>query len=282
MTINGATKITGIFGYPVEHSFSPAMHNAAFKRLGLDLVYVPFGVKPGELKKAVDSLRALGLAGVNVTIPHKEKVIPFLDALGPLVKQIGSVNTIINSNGKLTGYNTDAPGFLRDILDKGFAPSGKTALLFGAGGAGRAVAASLSRSGIKKTFITDCDALKARRLCGKTPGSVFLAFDRWKQKITESDVLINATPLGMRPGKAPVTAPELKKGLFVYDLVYNRPTELRKECAKAGVKYSNGLGMLLQQGVLAFEYFTGKKAPVEVMRKELAKQINLYHKAVGK
>ena len=273
MAINGTTKTTGIFGFPVKHTFSPAMHNAAFARLALNFVYVPFEVKPGDLKKAVGSLKALGIAGVNVTIPHKEKVIPLLDGLGPLVKQIGSVNTIVNSNGKLKGYNTDAPGFLADLRSKGFNPAGKTALLFGAGGAGKAVAAALSEAGAEKIFITDGAEQKALALSKRTKGSVFLQFKGWKRKIEESDLLVNATPVGMHPGIPPVKASDLYKSVFVYDLVYNRRTELCKECGKAGAEYSNGLGMLLNQGVIAFELITGKKAPVEVMRKALINKI---------
>ena len=241
--------------------------------MGLDYAYVPFEVAPKELKNAVYSLRALGIAGVNVTIPHKENVMPFLDSFGPLVKQIGSVNTIINSNGKLIGYNTDAPGFLKDLREKGFNPSGKNVLLFGAGGAGKAVAAALSNAGAKSIYITDSAEQKARGLSKKTPRAVFLPFSGWQEKICDTALLVNATPLGMHPGKPPVTANSLKKGIFVYDLVYNRATELSRECRKARVKYSNGLGMLLYQGVIAFEHFTGRKAPVEDMRKALTKQI---------
>jgi shikimate dehydrogenase len=273
MEINGKTKITGLFGCPVKHTLSPAMHNAAFQRLDLGFIYVPFEVSPKNLKNAVNSLKALEIAGVNVTIPHKENVIPLLDKLGPLVKQIGSVNTIVNSAGKLIGYNTDAPGFLKDLRSQGFSPKGKTVILFGAGGAGKAVAAALALAGATKIYITDMAAQKARALSKKTKYGVFLPFRRWKDKISESSLLVNATPVGMLPGKPVVIAKELSKGIFVYDLVYNRRTELREECQKAGVKYSNGLGMLLYQGALAFEYFTEKKAPVEVMRKVLNKQL---------
>jgi len=273
MEINGKTKITGLFGYPVKHTLSPAMHNAAFMRLGLDYVYVPFEVSPKNLKSALYSLKALGISGINVTIPHKENVIPFLDKFGPLVKQVGSVNTIVNSDGKLIGYNTDAPGFLKDLRSQGFSPKGKTVILFGAGGAGKAVAAALASAGVKKIYITDFAEQKAHAIAKKTSSGTFLSFNSWKSKIKESSLLVNATPVGMHPGKPFVASKELTKGIFVYDLVYNRRTELGLECKKAGVKYSNGLGMLLYQGALAFEYFTGKKAPVEVMRKALNKQL---------
>jgi shikimate dehydrogenase len=274
MIIRGTTKITGILGYPVKHTFSPAMHNAAFLSLGLDFVYIPFEVNPKGLNKAVGSLRALGISGVNITIPHKEKVIDFIDKLDPFARQVGSVNTIVNLRGKLSGYNTDSPGFLRDLVDKGFNSCGKTALLFGSGGAGRAIAAALSLAGAKKIFITDAAEKKAYGLSKKTNRAVFLPFDGWKQKIKESDILINATPVGMRPGNPIIYASELKNGIFVYDLVYNRHTELETECKKAAVEYSDGLGMLLNQGAIAFKCFTGITAPIEVMRKALIKQLS--------
>jgi shikimate dehydrogenase len=273
MQINGKTKITGIFGYPVTHSLSPAMHNAAFAELGLDYVYIPFQVSPRDLKDAVNALGAMGVGGINVTIPHKETIIPFLDHLSPLAAEIGSVNTVINSAGKLIGYNTDAPGFLADLKENRFRPSGKTAMLFGAGGAGKAVAAALSKAGVKTLYITDTDAKKAQALASKTPKAVFVPITQWKDKLPSCGLLVNATPVGMHPGETFVSAAELPKKLFVYDLVYNRSTELSKECRKKGVKYSNGLGMLLYQGAIAFEHFTGTKAPIAVMRKALEKQI---------
>jgi shikimate dehydrogenase len=251
------------------------MHNAAFGELEMDYVYVPFEVAPRDLKDATNAIGSMGICGINVTIPHKENIIRFLDQLGPLVKEIGSVNTVLNSAGKLTGYNTDAPGFLADLKNKGFRPVNSTALLFGAGGAGKAVAAALSMSGAKTIYLTDTDAKKAQALAAKTPRAVFIPIDRWKKKLSSCGLLINATPVGMHPGKAIILAAELPKRIFVYDLVYNRRTELSIECRRKGVKYSDGLGMLLRQGAIAFELFTGKKAPVKVMEKALYKQLSL-------
>jgi shikimate dehydrogenase len=216
----------------------------------------------------------MGICGVNITIPHKENIIPLLDHLGPLVEQIGSVNTVLNSAGKLTGYNTDAPGFLTDIKSKGFRPMNATTMLFGAGGAGKAVAAALSMSGAKTIYITDTDAKKAQALAKSTSKAVFVPIETWKEKLSSCGLLVNATPLGMHPGKTFILAAELPKRIFVYDLVYNRATELSAECKKKGVKYSNGLGMLLRQGAIAFELFTGKKAPVKAMEKALLKHIS--------
>lgn len=269
MEIKGSTIVTGIFGYPVRHSFSPAMQNAAFEALKLDYIYVPFEVSPRDLKDAAGAIGAMGMCGVNITIPHKENIIPFLDHLGPLVEEIGSVNTVLSSAGRLTGYNTDAPGFLADIKSKGFRPAGATVMLFGAGGAGKAVAAVLATAGVKTVYITDTDEKKVKALVKRIPKAVFVPTAEWKDVVASCGLLVNATPVGMRPGKSFITSDELPKKIFVYDLVYNRHTELADECKKRGLKYSGGLGMLLRQGAIAFELFTGRKAPVAVMEKAL-------------
>ena len=273
MKISGSTSVVGIFGYPVKHSLSPYMQNAAFGALKLDFAYLPFEVKPGQLREAVNAVRALGLRGVNVTIPHKESVIRFLDALDPLARRIGSVNTIVNSNGSLKGYNTDAIGFIKDLKNKGFNPSNKTVMLVGAGGAGRAVASALDWAGAKNILITDMQESRARALAAGIKHAEFVGFSNWKSKTGAAALLVNATPAGMRPGKPLAAAGELTKNIFVYDLVYNRRTELLKEAGKAGAKCANGLGMLLNQGAAAFELWTGRKAPVDLMRRTLLKNL---------
>ncbi|MFH0807215.1 MAG: shikimate dehydrogenase [Elusimicrobiota bacterium] len=275
MNVSGSTRVTGIFGYPVKHTLSPAMHNAAFQALRLNFVYLPFEVKPENLRSCVNAIRSFGFAGVNITIPYKEKVIACMDELDPLAKTIGSVNTIVNHNGKLTGYNTDGSGFLKDLKKHGVNVRNKKVILLGAGGAGRAVASVLSRSGISRIYITDSNEMQAEKLRKIIPKSEYIKIEKWKDKISCSDILINATPVGMHPGgQAPANAEDLKKDLFVYDLVYNRRTELLREAEKAGAKFCGGLGMLLSQGMLAFELWTGKKAPLNVMKKALLKTIN--------
>lgn len=269
-TINGETRITGLFGFPVKHSLSPAMHNAAFHHLGLNYVYVPFEVTPENIPAAVASLRSLSLSGVNVTVPHKETVIPHLDRIDPFARAVGSVNTIVNKNGKLTGYNTDAPGFVKDLKSHGFNPEGKTVILLGAGGAGKAVAAALSKAKARRIYIANNIEKQSSVLAHRTPRAVYLPLAVWKHKLAEADLLVNTTPVGMHAGDAPLaTAAELKRSLFVYDVIYNRETELIKAAKKAGCRCADGLGMLLHQGALAFELWTGKPAPVEVMRKAL-------------
>ena len=163
--ISGKTKIYGIFGYPVEHTFSPGMHNSAFKKLGMDACYVPFTVRPDELEKAVRAIVSLGLCGLNVTVPHKEKVIAYLDDLSEEARLIQAVNTIEVRNRKLIGHNTDGRGFLRSLKDNaGFNPKGKRFLFIGSGGAARAVGFSLALAGVKQILFRDIDEIKAGAL----------------------------------------------------------------------------------------------------------------------
>jgi len=250
------------------------MHNAAFKHLGLDIVYLPFEVAPEALKNAVDGIRSLGLLGVNVTIPHKENVIEFLDAMDPLARKIGSVNTIVNDGGKLTGYNTDGPGFLKDLKEHGFSVKSKTALLVGAGGAGRAIAHTLSHNDAKKVYIFDTDTLRAKKLAKSVRGGVAVSAARLISVSKVSSLLVNTTPIGMHSGDGlPLPKEALHKGLFVYDIVYNRPTELVSTAKRMKLDACNGLGMLLNEGILAFEKWTGRRAPEKIMHQTLLKQL---------
>ncbi|MGA2090372.1 MAG: shikimate dehydrogenase [Endomicrobiales bacterium] len=272
--ITQTTLITGLFGYPVSHSLSPAMHNAAFAHCRLPYVYLPFAVHPENLKSATEAIRALGLAGVNVTIPHKETILPFLDRIDPAARKIGSVNTVVNNKGTLTGYNTDAPGFLKDIQSRGFDPSGTTSMIVGSGGAAKAVARGLVDAGVKKLFITSNDIRQATSLVRRLSRTAFVPLSAWKEKISQTDILVNATPVGMKTSDAPLaTARELHKNLFVYDLIYSHPTGLIQAARAAGAPHADGLGMLLFQGALSFERWTGENAPVAVMRAALLKAI---------
>lgn len=287
--INGKTRICGIYGYPLEHTYSPAMHNAAFNEMGLNYCYLPFLVKPGSLKVAVEALRALGIAGVNVTIPHKEAVIPLLDDLSEEASIIGAVNTIVNRDGKLSGENTDGSGFLRSLLEEtNFDPSGRTAIILGAGGAARAVAIQLALAGAGKLTIANRSLKRAEELAFmislKTgtstavvqlpdkPGQDFLV-----DIIEEADLVVQTTPLGMYPhhqSLLPFPFKGIRPGQIVYDLVYNPvKTLFLKKAGAAGAITVSGLGMLLHQGALAFEMWTGVKAPVGVMRDSLMRSV---------
>ena len=275
MDIGGKTKVTGLFGWPVEHSLSPLMHNAAFGRLNLDYCYVTFPVRPDLLADAVRAVRALGLSGVNVTVPHKENVIPHLDEIDKEASFIGAVNTIVNRDGKLTGYNTDGRGFMKSLQEAGIEVSGKNVLIVGTGGASRAISYYLSEKA-SALYLFDIDIPKAERLIGdlsEIRGNVKRAEDI-KSVINDMDIMINATPLGLKEtDPLPIRKDLIFQSTTVIDLIY-KETLFLKEAKKRGCRTLDGLGMLLWQGVIAFELWTGVKPPLEVMRNALLAGMN--------
>jgi shikimate dehydrogenase len=279
--ISGHTEIFGIFGHPVEHTFSPGMHNAAFRKVGIDGCYVPFAVHPDRLADAVRAIVPLGLRGVNITVPHKENVIPFLDDLAEDARLIGAVNTIEVRKGRLIGHNTDGRGFLRSLSEQTrFRPRGRTIVLVGSGGAARAVSFSLALAGAKRIYLHDLDIAKAKRLAQelrkRTPVmSDALPADDIHRASKEADCLINATPLGLKRGDPlPIPGSAIESWHLVCDLVYNPPQTALLRIARANRAATlPGIGMLLYQGVIAFEIWTGKKAPVPVMRSALSRQM---------
>jgi len=280
MRVDGKTKITGIFGYPVEHTLSPFIHNSGFEYLGLNFIYVPFRVHPDDLGKAVASLRVLNIAGVNVTVPHKERVLKYLDEISSDAKKIGAVNTVVNKNGKLKGYNTDASGFLKSLKEH-IEPAGKQVVLLGCGGAGKSIAVSLASSKIKEIFLYDIDLKKSEKLSKKilsfnVKSQIIKNYESLEKVVSFCDILVNATTVGMRENDNPLIRPEwLNRKTFVYDIIYNCKTELIKLAEKIGCKCTGGLDMLLYQAVESFELWTGKKAPVEVMRNALVSALKL-------
>lgn len=273
MDVSGKTKIIGIFGYPIEHTLSPLMHNAAFKTLGLDICYVAFRVLPGELREGVRAIKSLNLPGVNITVPHKEKVIPLLDKINEEASFIGAVNTIVNSEGILTGYNTDGRGFISALSEKKISIENKDILILGAGGASRAISYYLSEKASRLSLF-DIDKSKAERLIGdlnKIRNNVFF-LDNIKD-IGRPDIIINATPLGLKSEDAlPLSPDSIASEMVVCDLVYKN-TSFLQEAEKKGARTIDGSGMLLWQGILAFELWTGVKPPVDVMRKALLSAI---------
>jgi shikimate dehydrogenase len=280
-------KIVGIIGYPLGHTISPAMHNAAFRHLGLNYEYVPFEVNPGDLAEAVSGFRALHVAGFNVTIPHKETILPLLDEVTKLAKIIGAVNAVENQEGMLVGYNTDGPGFIESLIeDAGLKPKGKKAVVLGAGGAGRAVATLLAENCVRSLIIVDIEELKAKSLAEYLGSSfevdcrsVNISHPELQIAIDKADLLVNATPIGMHPKIGACPLPEdikLNRNLLVYDLVYNpAETTLIKRAKAAGARTCSGLGMLVRQGALAFTLFTGEEAPVDIMWQAAAQSLRL-------
>ena len=276
--ISGKTKICGLIGDPIEHSMSPAMHNAAFKNRGLDYVYLPFRVAKTRLGEAILGIKALNIRGLNVTIPHKVSVIPLLDELDPLAEKIGAVNTIINNDGVLKGYNTDAHGFLRALLEQDIEPDGKSIVMLGAGGASRAISFILAERGANLVILNrqlELDwAVKLGNSISRTFGREVKALELNEQNLApvlrKANILVNTTSVGMSPNtnETPIPARLLESDLVVFDIVYNPvKTKLLTEAESAGAKAISGLEMLVWQGALAFEMWTGLTAPLEIMRK---------------
>ncbi|MGE4545146.1 MAG: shikimate dehydrogenase [Pedobacter sp.] len=280
MNIRGKTKVFGIFGCPVEHSLSPIMQNAALQAVGLDAVYVPFMVEPVKLEEAVEALRALGIRGVNVTIPHKEKIISYLDELDPKARMIGAVNTVINEDGRLVGYNTDETGLIKSLSqDLGFQPKGRRILVLGAGGASRAALVALAEQGAQWIGIANRTRRKAEDLAQSFrklfPGTIFAVLGLDEVELSEVcpsvDLLLNSTSLGMK-GEVFEEIPwmQLNSSAVVYDIVYRRPdTPLVASAREYGHLAADGLGMLIAQGEDAFRIWTGRECPAGVMKQAI-------------
>jgi len=285
ININGKSRPLGLLGYPVKHTASPAMHNCGFEALHLNYVYLPFEISPEQLHTAVKALIPLNFKGVNVTIPHKQNIIPLLDDLSEEARLIGAVNTVEIKEGKLIGHNTDAAGFIESLkIDADFNLNKKTLCLFGAGGAGFAVAFAAALAGAEKIFIREPNSAQANNL--KTslqknfPNlqiSIVTEDSNIKKAVQEADILVNATPLGMKESDPLVIPAEfIHPNLLVYDLVYNpAETKLLAIAKQKRCQAINGLGMLLFQGTKAFEIWTGEKAPLEKMKKALISTIGI-------
>lgn len=271
--ITSTTRLVGLFGHPVAHSKSPQMHNQAFAALGLEYRYLAFDVLPEQIGEAVAGIRALGLTGVNVTIPHKVAVIPYLDELSEEARLIGAVNTIVRKDGKLIGYNTDGIGYISALREEtGFDVAGKRVLLLGAGGAARAVAAQMALLGAEELVIAartlDKGEALAEHLASHTATRGMTLLDAQAHSET-FDLIVNTTPVGMHPNTdaVPISTTRLHSGQLVSDLIYNpRVTRFLLEAEERGCKINGGLGMFIHQGAHAFQLWTGKMAPTDVMR----------------
>ena len=291
--IRGGTTIVGLIGWPIEHSVSPPMHNAAFGALGLDWCYVPFPVDPSQVKEAIQGMRALGIRGINVTVPHKQTVLSCVDELTPAARAIGAVNTLFFREGALVGHNTDAQGFLRALGEAGLDIEARTvkqslhALVLGAGGAARAVVYALVSVGARVTILNRTEA-RARRLAGEfsalapdaeafTGGASQdtrvsggpLDGDLLRAMASSVDLVVNATPLGMWPHVDATPWPQsvpFPTRALCFDLVYNpRETLLMRQARVVGAGAACGLGMLVHQGAEALELWTGTAPPGDLM-----------------
>ncbi|QGQ95672.1 shikimate dehydrogenase [Paenibacillus psychroresistens] len=272
-TINSLTTFYGVFGSPISHSRSPLMLNRAFQENGINAAYAAFHIEQGTLKAAIDGIRALRFRGVNVTIPYKVEVMSYLDEIDEGARVIGAVNTIVNENGKLIGYNTDGIGYVRSLCEEtGISLQGKRVLLLGAGGAGRGIAYALAKAGAEIVWVSNRTESKANELVSYISlltEAKYIAAEAIAGIIDKVDLVVNNTSLGMYPNinEIPLDPSLLHDKLVVSDIIYTpMETLFLKEARARGAKTHGGLGMFIYQGAYAFEYWTGQNAPIQAMR----------------
>ena len=282
--IKGMTKNLGVMGWPIAHSLSPVLQNAAIEEAGLDYVYISLPVPPEKLKEAVAGLRAMQFTGWNVTIPHKQAIMAELDAVDEDARIIGAVNTVVNRDGHLTGYNTDCIGFMQPLAQQGFLPKGKEATILGAGGAARAVIWGLLRAKVKRITLGVRNPAKAARLAEEFAAYGEIQVLHWEdsafaEHLAVTDLLVNTTPLGMYPhveGMPPVDWTKLKKDALVYDIIYTpERTRFLSEAQAHGHAIINGEGMLAGQGAAAFTLWTGVAPDLALMKRALREELDL-------
>lgn len=281
--ISGSTQLLGLIGSPVGHSGSPAMYNYSFQKLGLNYVYTAFDIKSEEVVDAIAAMRTFHMRGMNVTMPDKTEAAKYMDELSPAARIIGAVNTIVNDDGRLTGYMTDGEGFVNNLKDHGTGVSGKKITIAGGGGAGTAILVQCALDGAREISIFNIrDAFYERlletadKIRKEVPDCTINVYDlsdtsKLSEEIRDSDIFTNATRLGMKPMEDTCVVDDVsvfRPGLVVADVVYNpEETVLLKEAGKAGCTCINGKGMLLWQGVAAFKLYTGKDMPVDEVKK---------------
>ena len=284
--ITGQTQLTGLLGSPVAHSLSPLMHNTAYRLLGLDYVYLCFDVSENKLADAVRGLKACGIRGFNLTMPNKNRMMELLDECTPAARLVGAVNTVLQEDGRLIGYNTDGVGFLRSLRENGTDITGKKLVLLGAGGAASAIAAQAALDGAGSLYLflrkesrfyertkQLADALNRETACDVCLCDMENSLNL-RTLLRTADVLINATPVGMEPETDRCLIPDqewLPAGLTVADIIYHpRKTKLLAMAERAGCRICPGLGMLLYQGAEAFRIWTGEEMPVDQIRQYFA------------
>ena len=284
MQITGKTKIVGVIGDPVEHSRSPQMHNAAFAELGLNYVYVPFHIPPDALPEAIEGFKAINVVGLNVTLPHKQAVIPFLDEISREVELIGAVNTLTFENGRIKGNNTDGLGFLEGMRETGFElTQGESALVIGAGGSARAVIVALGSIGLETIFVANRTVSKAVKLAeclsdsiGASVHGIGLDDSQLEDVVNNVALVVNTASVGMDISMPPIIDTDwLRPQTAVYDIVYTPPeTRLLLAAAERGCHTIRGLSMLVYQGAIAFEKWTQVTPPVKTMKQALQQALH--------
>ncbi|MEH2177894.1 shikimate dehydrogenase [Nostoc sp.] len=287
--ITGKTKLLGVIGHPVEHSLSPVMHNAAIAQLGLDYIYLPFPIEPQNLKVAIAGLAAVGVVGFNVTIPHKQAIIPLLSEVTPLAQTIGAVNTVSRQNHQWVGTNTDIEGFIAPLQTTYKQDwSQKVAVILGNGGAARAVVAGCTQLGFAQIYVVGRNMQKLEEFRNSWSNSPLAEkfqvhqSEKLPKLIPQANLLVNTTPIGMYPkvDESPLSVEEianLPTGAIAYDLIYiPKPTQFLEQAQKQGAITINGLEMLVQQGVAALKIWLQQETlPVEVMHQALQNHLGL-------
>ncbi|EWG09834.1 shikimate dehydrogenase [Cytobacillus firmus] len=272
-------KLFGVIGDPISHSMSPAMHNDLIKIFSIDAHYQPFHISRENLPDAIKGFRAIGIAGYNVTVPHKEAIIPLLDELDPLAEAIGAVNTVINQDGKLIGYNTDGSGFVKGLLNQKQSINGKRVLIVGAGGAARAIYFTIAKEGPELLDICNRTPQRAEQIMNDCPFEVparVLNRQEAEESLETYDLIVQTTSIGMHPeiDQSPLSVHKIKPGAFVSDIIYNPlQTRLLKDAAVKGAGIQNGIDMFVYQGALAFEMWTGIRPDIERMRQKVLNQL---------
>lgn len=279
--VSGMTKQLGIIGYPVEHSFSPQMHNFISEYMNADYTYSAWRVSPDSLKSAIDGMRALGIAGINVTAPHKLEVMRYIDEVSDDAKILGSVNTVVNRDGRLYGYNTDADGFYKSLADEGIAVKDKRILIIGAGGVVKPTLIRLIRENPKSVTLVNRTKSKAEDLADRIKADTGFLVET-DVKYSDFDIVINTTSAGMEPqvNSLPIDAIDefddlsfINENTAAVDMIYNPDETLfLREAKKRGAKTMNGLNMLINQGIISYELFTGIKLPdnlYKIIKKEV-------------
>ncbi len=285
--ITGTTKLLGVIGHPIEHSLSPVMHNAAIASLGIDYVYLPLPVKPENLEVAIAGFNAIGLAGFNVTIPHKQAIVPLLSEVSSTAKVVGAVNTVWRTEAGWSGTNTDVEGFIAPLQAYNRHWSQTTAVILGHGGAARAVVVGCNQLGCNEIHVVGRNLQKLSQFQqswenANLPASLSVhLWEKLPQLLPQADLVVNTTPIGMYPRveESPVDAAAmqgLKQAAIAYDLIYTpNPTQFLQEAKKQGAITIDGLEMLVQQGAAAFKFWLGQTPPVDIMRQSSQRHLGL-------
>lgn len=279
--IKGSTRLMGLLGNPVKHSKSPYMHNLSFEKLGLDYVYMAFEIQDNLIGKSVDAMKILNAKGFNVTMPHKQRIMDFLDEISEDAKIIGSVNTVVNNNGHLIGYNTDGRGLIKALEKEGQGFKGEKIIIIGAGGASRSISIQLAFEGAREVVIFNRTIKKAQEISATINKEISKSTSRalkldeklLEKELKDAKILINATSIGMKDtiDKSVITNPNiLHKDLFVADIIYDPlKTKFLSQAELVGCRTMNGISMLLYQGALAFKMWTGKDMPIEDVKETI-------------